>query len=212
MKLAQLLQGLGLASRQELLRACDRPTSHRQAAAPLFWTMGAQQVGKAAIAGWRDLFLPALSEGSTLRLWPFDGGLAQLLAEPGVVIAETYPGEIYHHLGIAWSKGGKRSQKARQACAQALFGQVETLGLNLDPKYRSLIKGGFGPAPSGEDPFDATVGLLGMINVLRGRRPPGDPNDPVVRRIEGWILGQTEVSCYDLPGPIITRPGIWRTR
>jgi hypothetical protein len=34
------------------------------------------------------------------------------------------------------------------------------------------------------------VGLLGMVNVLRGGRPPGAPDDPVVRRIEGWILGQ----------------------
>ena len=33
------------------------------------------------------------------------------------------------------------------------------------------------------------VGLFGLLNVLRGGRPSGEPEDPVVRRIEGWILG-----------------------
>jgi len=35
------------------------------------------------------------------------------------------------------------------------------------------------------------VGLLGMLNVVLGRRPSGEPDDPLVRRLEGWILGQT---------------------
>jgi hypothetical protein len=37
------------------------------------------------------------------------------------------------------------------------------------------------------------VGLFGLINVVRGARPSGEPEDPVVRRIEGWILGQDAV-------------------
>ena len=192
-KQQHLLDGLGLPDRDALHRLCDRATANRPAAAPMFWTMGAQQVGKAMIAGWRDLFLPALASDLRVRLWPFDGILAELLAEPGPVLAETYPGEIYHHLGIAWPKGGKRSQEARQACASALFQQSDALGLFLDLNYRSLIRDGFGAAPSGEDPFDATVGLFGMINVLRGNRRPGDPTDPTVRRVEGWILGQSMV-------------------
>jgi hypothetical protein len=35
------------------------------------------------------------------------------------------------------------------------------------------------------------VGLFGMLNVVLGRLPCGEPDDPVVRRIEGWILGQS---------------------
>ena len=34
------------------------------------------------------------------------------------------------------------------------------------------------------------VGLFGLLNVMRCHRPSGEPDDPVVRRIEGWILGQ----------------------
>ena len=36
------------------------------------------------------------------------------------------------------------------------------------------------------------VGLLGMLNVVRGYRATGEPDDPAVRDIEGWILGQRE--------------------
>jgi hypothetical protein len=32
---------------------------------------------------------------------------------------------------------------------------------------------------------------VGMINVVDGHRPPGDPHDdPAVHTVEGWILGQ----------------------
>jgi hypothetical protein len=29
-----------------------------------------------------------------------------------------------------------------------------------------------------------------MLNVALGHRPPGDPAEHVLRRVEGWILGQ----------------------
>jgi len=51
------------------------------------------------------------------------------------------------------------------------------------------IRDGFGDSPDGEDRFDATVGLFGMLNVIFGHRLSGEPPDPVVRQIEGWILG-----------------------
>jgi hypothetical protein len=34
------------------------------------------------------------------------------------------------------------------------------------------------------------IGLFGLINVVGGARPSGEPDDPAVRRIHGWILGQ----------------------
>ena len=194
----QLLDGLGLESYGELLRRCDRATAARPAAAALFWTLGAQQVGKAALAAWRDLLIPALADGQDIAIWPFDGPLHEVLAgAPGrIVVAETYPAEVYGHLGLAFprpapgARGGKRVQAARAANAAALIGRSQALGAALDADLRTAIEDGFGPAPAGEDPFDATVGLLGMINVLRGKRPPGDPEDPVTRNIEGWIFGQ----------------------
>ena len=61
---------LGLEGPAGLSRACDRATAERPAGAPLFWTLGANQSGKAAIAAWQHLLLPALHE---IRLWPFAG-------------------------------------------------------------------------------------------------------------------------------------------
>ena len=51
---------LGLGDAAGLSRLCDRATPDRPAGAPVFWTLGANQSGKAAIAAWRDLLLPAL--------------------------------------------------------------------------------------------------------------------------------------------------------
>ncbi|MBM7322380.1 hypothetical protein JS562_04460 [Agrobacterium sp. S2] len=55
---------------------------------------------------------------------------------------------------------------------------------------QSLIRGGFGNGKDGEDRFDATVGLLGMIDVVDGRRTEGVPEADDVKTWEGWILGQ----------------------
>jgi hypothetical protein len=69
---------LGLGSADHLHRAVDRATAERPAGAPPFWTLGANQSGKAALAGWRDLLLPALLTPAPPLLWPFDGDLAAL--------------------------------------------------------------------------------------------------------------------------------------
>ena len=64
---------LGLDGATALSRACDRATAERPAGAPLFWTLGANQSGKAAIAAWQHMLLPALASGDDVRLWPFAG-------------------------------------------------------------------------------------------------------------------------------------------
>jgi hypothetical protein len=188
----ELLDGLGLASWSDLLRRCDRRSATRTAACALFWTLGGSQVGKAAIAGWRDLLAPALRAGLDVALWPFQGPLDDLLASHRFVVAETYPGEAYGHLDLVLRRhGGKRSQSARRANAASLLAQLRRLGVEAEPAAQAEIADGFGANASGEDRFDAVVGLLGMLNVVLGRRPSGEPDDPIVRRIEGWILGQT---------------------
>ena len=71
---SHLLGGLQAAARLDLLRMCERGTPSRGPASPLFWTMGAKQVGKAAISGWRDVLTPGLRDHPDwIRLWPFDG-------------------------------------------------------------------------------------------------------------------------------------------
>lgn len=191
---AHLIQALGMTTIDDLRRRCDLASAARRAAAPIFWTLGAQQVGKAAIIGWRDMLgaarrAYARSDARFPWLWPFDGHLDDLLAAGRLVVAEVYPGECYHHLGIVL-RGSKRAQATRAAAGAALLAWADAAGIVLEPALRSAIGDGFGAAPGGDDDFDATVGLFGALNVVLGRRAAGEPEDGVIRRVEGWILGQ----------------------
>lgn len=194
-----LIKGLGIKTIDDLRRQCDLGYPERRAAAPLFWTLGGQQVGRAAISGWKEILAPGIQDPDLeVLIWPFSGYLKDLLQANRIVIAETYPAEVYRHLGIKFSparpgrKSGKRSQADRASNAQALLDRARDTEVSLSAGLRSAIETGFGPSPRGEDPFDATVGLFGIINILLNRRPPGEPADERVRKIEGWILGQVQ--------------------
>ena len=81
-------------------------TSWKAACCALFWTLGGQQVGKAAISGWTQVLAPALrrlGDNPSISIWPFSGCLADLLQPGSTVLAETYPAEYYAHLGVAFS-------------------------------------------------------------------------------------------------------------
>jgi len=195
----QLALALGVDSFDDLRRVCERARPGRAAAAPLFWTLGAQQVGKAAIAGWREVLIPALRSGAQdVALWPFEGALAELFAPGRVVIAETYPAEFYTHLGVEFTRPpeggswGKRQPKERAAQAGVLLAAARRLEAALAPELEQQLRDGFAACKGrgGDDPFDASVGVLGMLQVVAGLRAAGEPADPEVRRIEGWILGQ----------------------
>lgn len=188
-----LLDALGLEVWDRLHRRCDRATASRAAACPMFWTLGGNQVGKAAISGWRDLLAPARRAKVDVAIWPFDGPLATLLGAHRFVVAETYPGEVYHHLQLRFAlrrHGGKRRQGGRAACADILLAWAARSAVALALPLAQEIAAGFGSDPTADDRFDAVIGVCGMLNVLRGARPSGEPDDPVVQRIEGWILGQ----------------------
>ena len=104
---------LGLAGPQGLSRWCDRATAERPAGAPVFWTLGANQSGKAAIAAWRDWLAPALAAGAPpIALWPFAGGLHALLAPGRAVLAEVYPAEALRQCGLRLA-GSKRAEGPR---------------------------------------------------------------------------------------------------
>ena len=100
-----LIEALQVELMNDLLRACDRATPDRRAACSIFWTLGGNQVGKAAIAGWRELIVPHLDD---IGLWPFGGSLHELLVQHDLVVVETYPGDVYRQVGIPkalrWSK------------------------------------------------------------------------------------------------------------
>jgi hypothetical protein len=114
-----------------------------------------------------------------------------------VVVAETYPAEFYSHLGIAFphagpgSKSGKRQPASRAINAPALLARASRLGVQLDPRLRAEILDGFCATGDGEDRFDAAIGLFGMLNLLHGDLQAGEPSQEAIRRVEGWILGQT---------------------
>lgn len=181
---------LGLASAAGLSRACDRATAERPAGAPLFWTLGANQSGKAAIAAWRDLLLPAWAEGVTLRLWPFDGPFRSLPAPGAIALAETYPAEALRQLGLRLS-GSKRRQADRAVLGPALLDACRRLGGLADDALTEAALDGFGAGAAGEDRLDCVLGVLCVIAVLDGHRPDTAPDDPAIRRWEGWVLGQT---------------------
>jgi hypothetical protein len=181
---------LGLGGAAGLSRACDRATAERPAGAPLFWTLGANQSGKAAIAAWRDMLLPALAAREDVRLWPFAGPFRSLLAPGAVALAETYPAEALRHLGIRL-KGSKRRQADRAAVAELLLAAMQRLEVAPDAALGAAVANGFGADTAGEDRFDSVLGVLCVLNVLAGNRPDTAPDDPWIRRWEGWVLGQT---------------------
>lgn len=218
---AHLTQALGMNSMNDLRRICELAYPGRRAAAPLFWTLGGQQVGKAAIIGWRDVLAPALIQTQIpFFIWPFSGTLAQLLQPGRVVAAEIYPAEFYSHLDIQFPVStsnagqppshpnvghGKRSQAGRRSNAQTLLTWARRAKVHLAPQLAEKIRSGFGPRVQAEDPFDALIALFGILNVLLGFQAPESqqlPPEilPTINQVEGWILGQQSFS-KTLPGP-----------
>jgi hypothetical protein len=194
---SQLLNALGADTMDQLRRGCELAYPGRQAAAPLFWTLGAQQVGKAAISAWRDFLAPAKKSGRIpISIWPFEGGLAELLQPGQIVVAETYPGEYYRHLGIHFSTrrtgqhSGKRDQSDRKANAPTILAASRDVKLMLPVELEELILSGFGSKLVSEDQFDTIVGLLGMMKVIRQELPEPVNLTGELTSIEGWILGQ----------------------
>jgi hypothetical protein len=183
---------LGLEGAAALSRLCDRATAARPAGAPVFWTLGANQSGKAAIAAWRDWLAPALAAGAPVSLWPFAGKLHGLLAPGRVAVAEVYPAEALRQLGLKLA-GSKRAQPPRLALAEALRATMARLRVAPTPALARSVAEGFGADAAGEDRLDCVLGLLNLVAVLDGAQPDHVPDDPWVARWEGWVLGQTDL-------------------
>ncbi len=183
-KREELFVALGASSMEELLRTCERGGDKRKEACSLFWTLGGNQVGKAAIVGWRDLLAPALRDHA-LWLWPFDGALDSLLVPGSLVVAETYPAECY---GWLFRESVVKSDiLSRKMAAGDLLNWAKLKGVVLHDNLNAEIQSGF---ISGDDAFDACVGLFGMLEVLLDNRASGEPDDLLVKSVEGWILGR----------------------
>jgi hypothetical protein len=183
-------QALGLPDADALCRACDRATGERPAGAPLFWTLGANQSGKAAISAWGELLIPALHRPDPPLLWPFAGPFRHLVAQGGIAVAETYPAEALRQLGLR-AAGSKRRQTDRAAYAPAILHAMARLGVQADAPALAAIHAGFGHSTAGEDQIDCLLGALCVLSVVIGQRPDTAPEHPAIRQWEGWVLGQT---------------------
>ncbi len=191
---AQLVDGLGLDEAGDLLRRCDQPVPGAMpSAAPVFWLVGAQQVGRAAITAWREVLAP-LAALPHARLWPMDGDLVAVARPGAVVLAEAYPRAAYSWpLGFprtGWSKR-RQADRALRAAEAGAWAASCGVPITLEPALRRAMADGFGPAPAGEDPFDALMGALQVIAALEGLVPdaPADLDDER-RAVEGWMLGR----------------------
>jgi hypothetical protein len=201
---SHLLAALGFQDMNSLRRVCELAYPGRRAAAPLFWTLGGQQVGKAAVSGWRDVLTPALrTDSEHFRIWPFNGQLEALLQPGRIVAAETYPAEFYPALDVVFTppkrslKSGKRSITDRQTNASNLLRSANKLNVHVSSELEKTIQAGFGSSLQAEDAFDAVIGLLGMFLVVRGKRPHDTPLPSTVSAVEGWILGQEASRSVD---------------
>jgi 5-methylcytosine-specific restriction endonuclease McrA len=196
----QLLDAHYAETMRGLLRDCERGGDGQRQACSLFWTLGANAVGKAALMGWEHVLVPAHQDDSVL-LWPFDGKMESLF-EPGrTVIAETYPAECY-----SWFPGepleGKTSLDSRKRFGKNLLSWAQESDVGIEPRLRDAIEAGF---PDGEDDaFDAAVGLFGMLQVCLCERDSGEPEDETIRNVEGWILGRKLRTATT--GPVGTMP------
>ena len=178
---------MGLANNSDLKRRCER------SAEALFWLVGPKQVGKAAISGWRDLLAPASAIDASLSIWPFDGRLSDLLTRAGIVVAETYPAAMYRHLDLEIRHSGRKktSKSDRTNDAPTMRAWARDRGVRLDSQLEDDLADGFGSDRSGDDRFDAVVGLFGMLDVVLGNLMSGEPEDDTLK-IEGWILGYSD--------------------
>ncbi|WP_421994986.1 hypothetical protein [Roseococcus sp.] len=186
---------LGLPDADALHRWCDRATATRPAGAPPFWTLGANQSGKAGLSAWRDWLAPALAADAPLDLWPFAGPLHGLLRAGRLAVAEVYPAEALRQLGLKL-RGSKRDRAARLTLAGPLREAMARLRVTPSRDLLDALADGFGADASGEDRLDCTLGLLATIAVLDGHRADFIPKDAAVRSWEGWVLGQHELPAW----------------
>lgn len=107
------------------------------------------------------------------------------------MLAETYPADACVQLGLpapgrGWSK---RDQAGRREQGMKLLDWACGKPIDLSA-IQTDVENGFGSGKTGEDAFDAWVGLLGMLAVLLGEQAEGGPRAERTRVVEGWILGQ----------------------
>jgi hypothetical protein len=190
----RLLERDVVAGNDPLLRGCDVGSGGRTACS-LFWTIGPNQVGQAAVSGWRDVLKPLLANDEyQVAIWPFDGSLVDLLAVHRVTVVETYPAEFYSSgyfgadlTGPAGEPFAKSKQLHLEHATRKLLAWATAAGCHVEDEgaYLQSIAAGK------DDAFDALIGCLGMFVCLQR------PWSELVHAspIEGWIFGRSSGSA-----------------
>lgn len=179
---AHLIDAHQVAHMNDLKRSCERLSN----ACSMFWTLGGNQVGKGMITGWQEVILPSRQNTT---LWPFDGGLSDLAEAGKNVVCETYPGAAYGLLDLDMRGRSKRCQADRKAVAVDIRNWRTNRPVRFEMALEDQLADGFGSSGDGEDPFDAVVGLMKMIDVVLGELDEMPITPEPTRQIEGWILG-----------------------
>jgi ABC-type cobalamin/Fe3+-siderophores transport system ATPase subunit len=181
------MRAFGLAGETELFRRCERRTARRYQAKCVFDLTFATENGRSAQTGWHEL-LGELSRSA--RLWPFDGALRDLIAQPRLTAAEVYPDESLAQLGLHFVPEGQRNKRNttdRSSAAPALLEMAQGAGLSVSEQFRSGALSGF----DSHCDFEVLVSLVALARVLQGQAPSDGPDTPECREVEGWILGQS---------------------
>ena len=178
-KMDDLVNALGLQSRDALRRHCDYdPLTGKRWGAPLFWTMGAAQVGKASLHAWEHVVQPALLSPDVC-LWPHQH---TQLHTAQVIITEAFPTAYYRALNL--QAGSKRDPTAHVKHLPSLQTWSLEHRVHIDPQIFEL----WHDAHMEEDAFDSLIGCLGMIDAWLHQRL-NVHDDPLVRQVEGGIWG-----------------------
>jgi hypothetical protein len=187
-KKAHLLNKFNLSNDKELFRECEIATANRSNASPLFWTIGAKQVGKAALTGWKEILIPLFHDGAIL--WPFQK-IPFDRSSVGLVLVETYPAEYYSIFEKnLMKKRSKTNREHRIEAGKAIKKWLEERSISFSKIVEEKINCGFGSQSDGEDQFDAFVGLCAMLDVVLGNRAAISSLHSSNLSREGWIFGQ----------------------
>ncbi len=173
--------------------ALRRQIDRRVGASSVFVLSGIPgSVGSGSRVLWRELAPRLEAPHRGFRIWPFEGGLSELIETRGVVLAELYPRAAYaaalaEALPAPPLRIAKTRREARHEALTRLAGAtwVAERGVRLR---------GLDEAEASEDVFDALVSAAALARLVDRELPLSSPwVDPTV---EGGILAavDTEVS------------------
>jgi len=130
--------------------------------------------------------------------------MSERLKTSDAVIVETYPTEAYHQLGLRMGTAGaaKTRQEDRRADARRLLDWCAQSAVSPDEELLAQLLDGFGSGKSGEDRFDALVGLFGMIDTIRGGSSQSFPATPKSDFLRGGCSGSTPCVRHQSARPI----------